>query len=125
MAISAPKVRKHLSADALFSSLRACFAQIADHRPGHPAIPLSDALMSALAMFALKSPSLLACDEIRAEDNLPRVYGIGRVPCDTSMRAILDPVAPETLRPAFNHIFRHLQRGTALEEMVFVEGHYL
>jgi len=47
------------------------------------------------------------------------------VPCDTAMREILDPVEPEYLRPLFTHIFRALQRGKALEECVFVEGHYL
>jgi Transposase DDE domain len=86
---------------------------------------LSDALLSAFAMFSLKSPSLLAFDKERTEDNLQRVYGIGRVPCDTSMREILDPVQPAHVRPAFKTVFRHLQRGKALEEMVFVEGHYL
>lgn len=125
VAISAPKVRKHLSADALFASLRARFADIGDHRQGDPDIPLSDALMSAFAMFALKSPSLLAFDEFREAGNLQRLYGIGRAPCDTSMREILDRVDPESLRPAFNQVFCQLQRGKALEEMVFVEGHDL
>ena len=125
MAIHAPTVRKQLSADALFGLLRTGFADIADHRPGKPDIALTDALMSALAMFSLKSPSLLAFDQERTEGNLQRVYGIERVPCDTAMREILDPVEPEFLRPLFKHVFRALQRGKALEEMVFVEGHYL
>ena len=38
---------------------------------------------------------------------------------------ILDPVEPEHVSPAFKMVFRHLQRGKALAEMVFVEGHYL
>ena len=121
----APKLRKHLSADALLSKLRSGFAGIADHRSGDVDISLRDALMSALAMFSLKAPSLLAFDKERAEDNLQRVYGLERVPCDTSMREILDPVDPESLRPAFTQVFRQLQRGKALEAMVFVEGHYL
>jgi hypothetical protein len=125
MAIRAPTVRKHLSADALFGLLRTGFADIADHRPGKPDISLMDALMSAFAMFSLKSPSLLAFDQERTEGNLQRVYGIERVPCDTAMREILDPVEPESLRPLFKHVFRALQRGKALEEMVFVEGHSL
>ena len=125
MVISAPKVRKHLSADALFGLLRTGFAHIADHRPGAPDIALTDALMSAFAMFALTSPSLLAFDQERTEGNVQRVFGMERVPCDTSMREILDPVLPETLRPLFKHVFGALQRGKALEEMVFVEGHYL
>jgi hypothetical protein len=125
MAIRAPTVRKHLSADALFGMLRTGFADIADHRPGKPDISLTGALMSAFALFSLKSPSLLAFDQERTEGNLQRVYGIERVPCDTAMREILDPVKPKYLRPLFKDIFRALQRGKALEEMVFVEGYYL
>jgi hypothetical protein len=125
MALRVPTVRKYLSADALFRLLRTGFAAIADHRPGTPDISLTEALMSAFALFSLKSPSLLAFDQERTEGNLQRVYGIERVPCDTAMREILDPVEPEFLRPLFTHVFRALQRGKALEEMVFVEGHYL
>jgi Transposase DDE domain len=125
MATRAPAVRKHLSADALIGRLRSGFAELADHRPGTPKIALPDALMSAFAMFSLKSPSLLAFDEERNEGNLQRVYGIEQVPCDTRMREILDPVDPESLRPLFKSIFGALQRGKALEDMVFIEGHYL
>jgi Transposase DDE domain len=125
MTIQAPQVRTHLSADALFDLLRTDFAAIADHRSGDTSISLTDALMSAFALFSLKAPSLLAFDKERTEGNLRRVYGIERVPCDTAMREILDPVEPESLRPLFKHVFRALQRGKALEEFVFVEGHYL
>ena len=125
MAIRAPAVRKHLSADALFGLLRTGFADIADPRLGKPDISLTDALMAAFAMFSLKAPSLLAFDQERTEGNLQRVYGLQRVPCDTAMREILDPVTPKYLRPLFRDIFRALQRGKALEEMVFVEGYYL
>lgn len=121
----APKLRKHLSANALLSKLRSGFADLADHRSGDVDIALSDTLMSAFALFSLKSPSLLAFDKERTEDNLQRIYGIKRVPCDTSMREILDPVEPEFLRPMFKQVFRQLQRGKALEAMVFVQGHYL
>src|SRR5256712_1528584 len=125
LAMMAPKARKLLSADALFGMLRTGFADIADHRPGDTDISLTDALMSAFALFSLKSPSLLAFDKERTEGNLHRVYGIERVPCDTAMGEMLDPVEPASLRPLFTDIFRALQRGKALEEMVFVEGHYL
>jgi hypothetical protein len=121
----APKARKWLSADALFGMLRTGFAAIADHRSGATDISLTDALMSAFALFSLKSPSLLAFDKERTEGNLHRVYGMERVPCDTAMREILDPVEPASLRPLFTDIFRALQRGKALEELVFVEGHHL
>ena len=125
MGLVVPKVRTHLCADALLRSVLDVFCQLPEHRKGDPEITLGDALMSAFAMFSLKSPSLLAFDKVRAEDNLQSIYGIGRVPCDTAMREILDPVDPEHLRPAFAGVVRHLQRGKALAEMIFVEGHYL
>jgi hypothetical protein len=125
MSIVAPKGRKHLSADALFGLVRRSFANIADDRGGDVEIPLTDALMSAFAMFSLKSPSLLACDKQRVEGNLATIYGIPRAPCDTRMRERLDPVSPESLRPSFKSVFRQLQRGKALEDMVWLDGHYL
>jgi hypothetical protein len=75
-------------------------------------------------MFALQAPSLLALDKERAEGHLPTSYGMERVPCDTYMRAILDPVSPKLFRPVFQSVFRQLQRGKALEPMACRAGHY-
>jgi hypothetical protein len=125
MSIVAPRRRKHLSADALFRLVRSGLATIPDDRLSETDISLTDALMSAFAMFSLKSPSLLAFDKERAAGNLHTIYGMERVPCDTHMRERLDPVSPESLRPLFQSIFRQLQRGKALEPMAFLDGHYL
>jgi hypothetical protein len=125
MSILAPQVRKHLSAEALFRLVQSDFARLPDYRVGDTEIALADALMSAFAMFSLKAPSLLAFDKERAEGNLHTIYGIERVPCDTRMREILDPISPKWLRPAFKSVFRQLQRGKALEAMTWLDGHYL
>jgi hypothetical protein len=125
MPIVAPKGRKHLSADALFRLVRNGFASIPDARAEETGIALPDALMSAFAMFSLKSPSLLAFDKERVEGNLQTIYGIERAPCDTYMRELIDPVSPESLRPFFTGVFRQLQRGKALEPMMFLPGYYL
>ena len=125
MSIVAPQGRKYLSADALFRLVHSGFASLPEYRVGDVEIALTDALMSAFAMFSLKAPSLLAFDKERAEGNLRTIYGIARVPCDTHMREILDPISPKGLRPVFKSIFRQLQRGKALEAMTFLDGHYL
>ena len=114
-----------ISADALFRLVHTGFDHIPDYRPADVDIALSDVLMSAFAMFSLKAPSLLAFDKERAEGNLHTIYGITRVPCDTHMREILDPVSPKLLRPMFTSLFRQLQRGKALAAMTFLDGHYL
>lgn len=85
--------------------------------------------MSAFAMFSLKDPSLLAFDERKKDDaclmNLKSVYGIGEIPCDTTMREILDPVNPKNLSKPFNTVFSRLQRGGALKPMKYIQGCYL
>jgi hypothetical protein len=63
MALVVPKERKHLSAEALFRLVRSGFDTILDHRSLDSELSLTDALMSAFAMFPLKSPSLLVFDK--------------------------------------------------------------
>ena len=51
------KLRQHLNADALFSTLRKGFDKIDDHRKGKVEISLPDALMSGFAVFSEKAPT--------------------------------------------------------------------
>ena len=124
------KLRKYLSADALLKTLREEFDKIEDFRSGNVDISLSDALMSAFAMFSLKDPSLLAFENRRKDDgksrNLRNIYGIDQIPSDTRMREVCDEIDPKKyLAPIFKAPLRQLQRGKALESMVFYDGYYL
>jgi hypothetical protein len=124
MARVAPKARQHLSADALLRLVHTGFAHLPAYRPADVDIALSDVLRSAFAMFSLKAPSRLAVAKARAEGNVPTIYGMRRVPCDTPRRAILAPVSPKRLRPRFTSLLRQRQRGKALAALTFLEGHY-
>jgi hypothetical protein len=121
------ELRKHLNADALFHCLRAGFGKIKDHRNKNIVIPLPDVLMSAFAMFSLKDQSLLAFDQRRKQGghNLRTIFGINSIPCDTSVRHILDGLEPTDLRPAFKEIFARLQRAKVLEKYVYMDNCYL
>ena len=125
------KIRKHLNADALFGSIRSEFEKIPEFRSTDDvSISIPDALMSAFAMFSLKMPSLLQFDNKRKDlaesQNLKAVYGIKNIPSDSRMREICDEIDPKKfISPLFKIIFRHLQRGKALEPMVFYKGCYL
>ena len=122
---SSRMTRKHLSADSLVTLLRNRFEKLTDSRSGVPAISMADAVMSAFAMFSLKDPSLLAFDKRRDDKNLEALYQIKRVPSDTQMRVILDPLAAEELRPAFGDVFRAVQRGKVLESYCYLDEGYL
>ena len=98
--------RKELSADSLFPLIHSRFDALPDTREGGLGISLGDALRSAFAMFSLKDPSLLAFEQRRRDPNdnfrtIYSIYSIDNVPCDSQMRAILDPVDPDDLRPLF------------------------
>ena len=127
MGLFSKKTRKDLSADSLFRLVRSRFDCIDDSRSGKVDISLGNALMSAVAMFSLKGPSLLAFDECRCDpnDNFRTIYGVDHVLSDTQMRAILDTVDPDDLRPFFSDVLRRLQRGKALEPFVYLDKSYL
>jgi Transposase DDE domain len=117
---------KLLSADKLFALIRAGFERVPDGRAENTKIPLPDALMSGLAMFSLKDPSLLAFDERRVTDsNLQSIFGIEHVPGDTQMRTILDDVEPVDLRPVFKDAIEQLERSKELDKFIFLDGSYL
>lgn len=121
------KLRKTLSAPGLLTRVRNEFNQIPEHRCGKVDYLLPDVLMSGLAMFALKYPSLLQFDQARHENtiktNLKNLYGVKKSPCDTQMREVLDPIKPNDLRPAYISIHRQLQRQKVLESYQYLGGY--
>ena len=125
-----PRLRKTLSAPGLLSTVRAAFERIEDPVTGRGGASLADCLMSALAMFGMKYPSLLQFDhDARRDDtvraNLRNLYGVERAPSDTRMRERLDELDPRDLRDAYRRVFAAVQRGKGLEGFTCLDGHYL
>ena len=125
--------KKHLSAKGLLAKAQEVFQKITEPLVGEQGknkeISISDCLMSGLAIFKLKFPSLLQFDKEKQdtlrEKNLKSLFKIKNVPSDTYLRERLDLINPDEIRPAFTSIFSALQRGKALEKYVFLEGKYL
>ena len=116
-----------LSARSLLTQVRNVFQSISDHRQvAKRIISLPDALMSGLAVFSLKFPSLLKFDEQREEQhirhNLDHLFGVTRAPSDTQLREILDPVEPAALHPAFRTILKEAEDTGALESYRFLNS---
>jgi hypothetical protein len=123
-----PIGRKALSAEGLLRTARGVFEQVPD-APGHD-IALVDHLMSGLALFGLKYPSLLQFDrdcreEATVRANLNALYGVERAPSDTRFRERLDGLDPRHLQPVYKALFAQLQRGKGLEGFSDLDGHYL
>ena len=88
-------------------------------------ITLKDCLMSGLALFGLKFPSLLKFDtdyrsKSTLQDNMRTLYGVKHLPSDTYTRERLDELNPFELRRTFTSYFAQLQRAKELEQFKFI-----
>ena len=128
------KFRKVLSMPGLVAEMRRCFDGVEDEVAGR-GLNLAQCLMSGLAIFALKYPSLLqferdarglgeSAHEPRRE-NLRSLFGIERAPSDVRLRERLDVVDPRELRRSFKRLFALAQRGGALEGFEWLDGRCL
>ena len=127
----ASSFRKYLSVPGLLNTIFQQFSKIPDVRSfsREIKIPLIDHLMSGLAVFGLKCPSLLDFDKKRSDgiiaQNLRDLYHVKNPPSDTYLRERLDQVDPDSLRSAFTKVFASFQRGKGLEEFEYLNGHVL
>ncbi len=123
--------RKHLSVPGLIKTVYDHFSTIPDPREfkRNGFTSLSNHLMSGLAVFGLKCPSLLDYDrkrkDIATEHNLRDLYHVEEPPSDTYLRVRLDEVDPDTIRPAFKKLFASFQRGKGVEEFEYLDGYVL
>jgi hypothetical protein len=92
-------------------------------------ISFSDHIMTGLAIFGLKFPSLLQYDRSKKEEpiahNLRSLYHVANPPSDTYLRERLDELDPLFIRPIFKKIFAIFQRSKHLEKYSYLDDHYL
>lgn len=121
--------RKYLSADGLHKTVKHSLLR-EQFKEMNSAYTWQDCIMSGLAVFGFKFPSLLQFEKDKAAEpwirrNLRTLYGVEKAPSDTCMRERLDIVSPRQLRRPFKKIFADLQRGKALESYRYLNGHYI
>jgi len=120
--------RKKLGIPGLLASLRKDLSKIRDPKSGTE-ILLVDCLMSGLAVFQLKYPSLLQFEKAKfskqIQANLRNLYGVTRSPSDTQLRTRLDVIDPVELQDSFVSLYQSLQRGKVLERFTYLEDYLL
>lgn len=87
---------------------------------------ITDAVMSAYAVFFLQSPSWLSCQRAmqdkKGRSNAMALFGIEAVPTDNHVRSLLDPAPPDLLRDAFRKLLGLLAESGALERYRVLGG---
>lgn len=123
------RLRKGLGKKGLLKVVRESFEVISDTVNGR-GFSLVDYLMSGLAVFSLKYPSLLAFERSVGSkniisSNLKSLYGVWKTPSDSGLRKRLDELDPRVLRDVFRKLFAKLQRGKVLEDYKYIDDHLL
>lgn len=92
-------------------------------------ISTPDCVLSALIMFALKTPSLLQFEEnLKSEkdkillENLKKSLGLKKIPSDTQMRVRLDGQNLDVIRSSIRALLSTLKREKKFEEMSVGKG---
>ena len=105
--------RKHLCADGLIRIVRHALKREKFNVLRQSKYSSEDCIMSGLAVFGLKMPSLLQFEKEKTkapiERNLRNLYKIEHLPSDTCMRERLDRISPTQLRGSFKKILALLR----------------
>lgn len=101
----------------LLDGVRVTCARFPDRRRGGDVIySMADIGLSAFSLFFMQSESFLSyqrgLEEGHQTSNCHSLFGMTAIPTDNHIRAMLDPVAPSHLQPAFDEVLSTLrQRG--------------
>lgn len=123
-------VRKYLSADGLVKIVQHSIQREQFKVLKDPTYTWTDCIMSGLAVFGFKMPSLLQFEKDKDSEpwlrrNLRTLYGVEAAPSDTTMRERLDEISPKQLRRPYKKIFAYLQRGKVLESYSYLGGYHI
>lgn len=116
-----PISKQNLRIPGLLKLVRRSCERIQDTPKRAVNFSLADCLMSGVAMFGLKYPSLLQFDNgCRHDDmlkhNLKTLYNIENAPSDTYFRERLDKIEPFELQKPMDRIISLLKRGKVIDK---------
>jgi len=104
--------------ETLLEGVRSACAAFPDKRRGDVTYSMADIGLSAFSLFFMQSESFLAhqraLEQGRQMSNCHSLFGMTAVPTDNHIRAMLDPVHPSHLQPAFDQALDMLRRHGGL-----------
>jgi hypothetical protein len=118
---------KPLKFKKLVAPVREALDRVPEHRRGkNIQYTLTEAGLSAFAVFYMQSPSFLAhqrdMQRERGRNNVQSLFGVERIPSDSQLRNLLDPVDPAGLRAPFWEIYTQLETAGHLDAYTGVGG---
>ena len=114
----------------LLDGVRSTCAGFPDKRRGSDVTySMADIGLSAFSLFFMQSESFLSyqrgLEEGRKTSNCQSLFGMKAIPTDNHIRAMLDPVDPSHLQPAFDDVLGALRRHGGLAPFQRLGGRVL
>jgi Transposase DDE domain len=111
----------------LIGQLKAVAEQHPDTRRGNNLIyPMKDAVLGALSIFFMQSPSFLAgqriLEETQGRSNAQSLFGLVTIPSDNQIRNLLDEISQEIFHPVFRYCVEGLKEADILDSFRMAEG---
>ncbi len=99
---------------SLIEHVRLACVDFPDERRGDVRYSMADIGLSAFSLFFMQSESFLSyqrgLEEGRKTSNCRTLFGMAAIPTDNHIRAMLDPVHPSYLQPAFDGMLEAMRR---------------
>jgi hypothetical protein len=116
--------------DRLLAALRHCCQVLPDRRRGkNTTYAMTDFALAAVAPFFMQSPSFLAhqrhLQTAQGRSNCETLFGMSKIPGDSQVRAMLDPIEPSLFYPMWADIVAELDQCGGLDAMPVLDDHIL
>ena len=116
--------------DRLIAALRRYCQTLPDRRRGkNTTYAMADFALAAFAPFFMQGPFFLAhqrhLETGHGRSNCQTLFGISKIPGDSQIRAMLDPIEPALFYPMFADIVAELKQCGGLDAMRVLDGHVL
>ena len=116
--------------DRLLAALRRYCQALPDRRQGKNAsCAMADFALAAFAPFFMQSPSFRAhqrhLETGQGRSNCQTLFGIGKIPGDSQIRAMPGPIEPASFYPMFADIVAELEECGGLDAMRVLNGNML
>ena len=102
------------SVSRLIDHVRTACVEFPDERRGDVRYSMADIGLSAFSLFFMESESFLShqrgLEEGRKTSNCRTLFGMAAIPTENHIRAMLDPVHPSHLQPAFDGVLEVMRR---------------
>ena len=115
--------------ETLLAGVRSACAAFPDKRRGNVTYSMADIGLSAFSLFFMQSESFLAhqraLEEGQKTSNCQNLFDMTAIPTDNHIRAMLDPVHPSHLQPAFDQTLEMLRQHGGLRAFQRLGGRVL